>query len=51
MALPSHLTLEIVTPDRPLAVETVDEVEIPGAEGYLGVLPGHTPLLVALQVG
>ena len=51
MALPSHLTLEIVTPDRPLAVETVDEVEIPGAEGYLGILPGHTPLLVALQVG
>ncbi len=51
MALPSHLTLEIVTPDRSLAVETVDEVELPGAEGYLGVLPGHTPLLVALQVG
>ena len=51
MALPSHLTLEIVTPGRSLAVETVDEVEIPGAEGYLGVLPGHTPLLVALQVG
>ena len=51
MALPSHLTLEIVTPERALAVETVDEVELPGAEGYLGVLPGHTPLLVALQVG
>ena len=51
MALPSHLTLEIVTPDRALGHETVDEVEIPGAEGYLGVLPGHTPLLVALQVG
>jgi F-type H+-transporting ATPase subunit epsilon len=51
MALPTHLTLEIVTPDRALALETVDEVEIPGAEGYLGVLPGHTPLLVALQVG
>ena len=51
MALPTHLTLEIVTPDRSLAVETVDEVELPGSEGYLGVLPGHTPLLVALQVG
>ncbi|MCY3842890.1 MAG: F0F1 ATP synthase subunit epsilon [Acidobacteria bacterium] len=51
MALPSHLSLEIVTPDRSVAYETVDEVELPGAEGYLGVLPGHTPLLVALQVG
>lgn len=51
MALPSHLALEIVTPDRSVAYETVDEVELPGAEGYLGVLPGHTPLLVALQVG
>lgn len=51
MALPTHLTLEIVTPDRSLAVETVDEVELPGSEGYLGVLPGHTPLLVALRVG
>ena len=52
MALPTHLTLEIVTPDRSLAVETVDEVELPGSEGYLGVLPGpRLPSLVALQVG
>src|SRR5215211_1439688 len=50
-ALPTHLTLEIVTPDRSLVTEKVDEVEIPGAEGYFGVLPGHTPLLAALQVG
>ena len=34
-----------------LVNEPVDEVEIPGAEGYFGVLPGHTPLLAALQVG
>lgn len=51
MSLQSHLTIEIVTPDRAIVHETVDEVLLPGAEGYLGVLPGHTPLLVSLQVG
>jgi F-type H+-transporting ATPase subunit epsilon len=51
MALPSKLTLEIVTPDRSVVTEQVDEVELPGSEGYFGVLPGHTPLLAALQVG
>ena len=51
MPLPSHLTIEIVTPDRAILHETVDEARLPGAEGYLGVLPGHTPLLVSLQVG
>ena len=51
MTLPVHLTLELVTPERSVALETVDEVEIPGIDGYLGVLPGHTPLLVALKVG
>ena len=51
MALPAHLTLEIVTPDRAIAHDMVDEVEIPGAGGYFGVLPGHTPLLALLQVG
>ncbi len=51
MAVPSHLTLEIVTPERAIAHEQVDEVEIPGADGYFGVLPGHTPLLASLQVG
>ena len=51
MAVPSHLTLELVTPERAVAHETVDEIEIPGADGYLGVLPGHTPLLVTLRVG
>ncbi len=50
-ALPTHLTLEIVTPDRSVVTERVDEVEIPGAEGYFGVLPGHTPLLATLAVG
>jgi F-type H+-transporting ATPase subunit epsilon len=50
-SLPSHFTLEIVTPDRAVVAEKVDEVEIPGAEGYFGVLPGHTPLLAVLKVG
>jgi F-type H+-transporting ATPase subunit epsilon len=51
MALPTTLTLEIVTPDRALIREEVDEVVVPGSEGELGVLPGHTPLLSMLKVG
>ena len=51
MAIPTKLTLEIVTPDRALIREEVDEVVVPGSEGYLGVLPGHTPLLSSLKVG
>jgi F-type H+-transporting ATPase subunit epsilon len=47
----TKLTLEIVTPDRSLVTEQVDEVELPGSQGYFGVLPGHTPLLSSLQVG
>ena len=49
--LPTQLTLQIVTPDRSVVTDQVDEVEIPGAEGYFGVLPGHTPLLTTLKVG
>jgi len=51
MALPTKLRLEIVTPERLLVSEEVDEVELPGAEGYFGVLPAHTPVLATLQVG
>jgi F-type H+-transporting ATPase subunit epsilon len=51
MALPPNLKLQIVSADRALVNETVDEVQIPGADGYLGILPGHTPLLTTLQVG
>ena len=51
MALPTKLTLEIVTPDRSLLREEVDEVVVPGSEGELGVLPGHTPLLSSLKIG
>lgn len=51
MALPTKLQLQIVSAERSLANETVDEVEIPGASGYFGVLPGHTPLLAILGAG
>ena len=51
MAIPTKLTLEIVTPDRSLIREEVDEVVVPGTEGELGILPGHTPLLSTLKVG
>src|SRR5215469_44785 len=51
MAIPAHLQLEIVSADRSLVNEQVDEVQIPGADCYLGVLPGHTPLLTTLHVG
>jgi len=51
LALPTELQLQVVSVDRLLVNETVDEVEIPGEGGYFGVLPGHTPLLASLQVG
>src|SRR5713101_9505670 len=51
MALPQHLHLQIVSADRSLVNEQVDEIEVPGAEGYFGVLPGHTPLLALLGAG
>ncbi len=45
------LTLEVATPTRLVVAETVDEVVIPGREGYFGVLPGHAALLATLGVG
>ena len=51
MAAPTHLQLHIVSAERALVNERVDEVEIPGSEGYFGVLPGHTPLLALLGAG
>jgi F-type H+-transporting ATPase subunit epsilon len=50
MAL-DKLDLEIVTPERLVLSEVVDEVVLPGSEGYLGVLPGHAPLLTTLGEG
>src|SRR6187397_1513551 len=51
MSLPTKIQLHIASADRSLVNETVDEIEIPGSEGYFGVLPGHTPLLALLGVG
>jgi F-type H+-transporting ATPase subunit epsilon len=49
--LPRALTLDIVTPDKAILHEDVDEVQLPGWEGALGILPGHTPLLAMLRPG
>ena len=45
------IDLTVVTPERAVVHETVEEVQIPGAAGYLGVLPGHAPLFSDLKVG
>jgi F-type H+-transporting ATPase subunit epsilon len=45
------LLLEIVTPERKVLSKEVDEVTLPGAEGELGILPGHTELLTLLRPG
>jgi F-type H+-transporting ATPase subunit epsilon len=45
------LNLEVAVPERQLINEEVDEVQAPAATGYLGVLPGHAPLVSELQVG
>ncbi len=50
-SLPTKIRLDIVTPERLLLSEDVDEVTIPGSEGYLGILPGHLPLLTLLGTG
>ena len=45
------IDLTVVTPEKAVVHEQVDELEIPGAEGYFGVLPGHAPLFSELKVG
>jgi F-type H+-transporting ATPase subunit epsilon len=50
MALPTKLTLSIVTPDHSISHE-VDEVALPGQMGDFGVRPGHTPLFAGLRTG
>jgi len=51
MAIPSSIRLRFVTPERALVHEEVDEIQLPGEEGYFGVLPGHAPLLAVLRPG
>jgi F-type H+-transporting ATPase subunit epsilon len=43
--------LEIVTPQRLVVRERVEEMQIPGKNGYLGILPGHAPLITELGIG
>lgn len=43
--------LEVVTPTREVVRETVTEAQIPARGGYLGILPGHTPLLAEMGIG
>src|ERR1051325_1338717 len=45
------IDLTIVTPERAIVHEKVDELQIPGAGGYFGVLPGHAPLFSELKIG
>lgn len=49
--LPEKIELEVVTPERHVLTEKVDSLEMPGKEGYLGILPGHAPLITELGVG
>ena len=45
------LCLEVATPERALVREQVSDVQVPGKEGYMGILPGHAPLLGLLGIG
>ncbi|HKD45446.1 MAG TPA: F0F1 ATP synthase subunit epsilon [Candidatus Angelobacter sp.] len=47
----STIQLEIVTPERLVVNAAVDDVQIPGKGGYVGILPGHAPLITELAVG
>jgi F-type H+-transporting ATPase subunit epsilon len=49
--LPDSIELVIVTPERQLLRESVAEAVLPGAEGELGILPGHAPLITELGIG
>jgi F-type H+-transporting ATPase subunit epsilon len=45
------LQLLVVTPERKVVETQADEVELPGAQGYVGILPGHAPLITLLSTG
>jgi F-type H+-transporting ATPase subunit epsilon len=49
--LPNRIHLELVTPDRAVVRGSVIDVTLPGRDGYLGILPGHAPLLTELKPG
>lgn len=49
--LPETIELQVVTPERHVLQESVHALEVPGKEGYLGILPGHAPLITELGIG
>jgi F-type H+-transporting ATPase subunit epsilon len=49
--LPETMELQVVTPERHVLQESVHALEVPGKEGYLGILPGHAPLITELGIG
>jgi F-type H+-transporting ATPase subunit epsilon len=49
--LPEAIELQVVTPERHVLSENVQALEMPGKDGYLGILPGHAPLITLLGVG
>jgi F-type H+-transporting ATPase subunit epsilon len=49
--MPDTFQLEIVTPEKMVVRDTAEEMQIPGKNGYLGILPGHAPLITELAVG
>ncbi len=49
--LPTKINLTVVTRERKIIDVQVDEVVLPGYDGELGILPGHTPLLAMLKIG
>jgi len=49
--LPEKIELEVVTPQRLVLHKDVKSLEMPGKDGYLGILPGHAPLITELGIG
>jgi F-type H+-transporting ATPase subunit epsilon len=49
--MPDTFQLEIVTPEKMVVKDSAEEAQIPGKNGYLGILPGHAPLITELAVG
>jgi F-type H+-transporting ATPase subunit epsilon len=49
--MPDTFQLEIVTPEKMVVKDVAEGIQIPGKDGYLGILPGHAPLITELAVG
>ena len=49
--MPDTFQLEIVTPEKMIVRDAAEEIQIPGSDGFLGVLPGHAPLITELSAG